>query len=170
MPEIFEQPKSAFKENLEEISESEKEISNEKIETLPDWVEPGSFYRGVKASDALQAIFGKLRLEANPKDEILVSHDNASINLQEAIYLADSSETKKHQKFLCAIGLDPLPGAYVESSKLKSTFVKLSGPVKATEVVVRLAGKEPGKPAKVRFFSPKEFYYWYQKNCPDIYK
>lgn len=172
MPEKmpFETPESILPEPIpaevkEKVFTSEREITKEKIETLPDWEESGSFYRGVKVQDALWAIFGKLELKANPKSGIVGSRDNASLNLHEAIYFADSSETKNGQKFLCAIGFDLLPGAKVENSFLgRSTFMRVSGPVRATEVVVRFAGKELGKPAKkVKYFSPKKFYQWYKE-------
>lgn len=170
--ETFEYISSTPSEKEVEISNQEKEITKEKIESLPDWEEPGSFYRGVKVEEALRAILGDVKLDANPKDEALKTRDNASLNLHEAIYFADSSETKKGRKFLCAIGFDTLPGALVESSCLgKSTFARISGPIKATEVVVRFAGEKPGNPAKkVKYFSPKEFYFWYQKNCVEINK
>jgi len=60
----------------------------------------------------------------------------------------------------------PLPDTKVEDSFLKkATFVRVTGPVAAKEIVVRFAGKKPGQPEKkVKYFSPKEFYQWYREN------
>lgn len=153
------------KENRDEIILFEKEVSKEKIESLPDWTEPGTFYRGVKIEDAISALFGELKLEAEPKDDILGTRDNATLNLHEAIYFSPMSKIGK-RKFSCAIGFDPLPGAKIEESYLgRSTFKRVTGNVAAKEIVVRFAGKKPGQPSKkVRYFSPKEFYQWYLKN------
>jgi len=159
----FEPSISSQKEN--KIVDFEKEITRENIDVLPDWEEPGSFYRGVKASEALEGIFGKLELSANPSGDPIGSRDNATLNEADAIYFANPSETKKGQKFMCSIGFDPLPGAVVEKSRLgKSTFFRFSGPLQAKEVTIRFAGKEEGKPGKVKHFSPKEFYEWYRQN------
>jgi len=59
----------------------------ERIENLPDSAEPGVFYRGVPAEDALSGILGKLIVEANPKGEshILGPRDNVSLRLNEAV-------------------------------------------------------------------------------------
>jgi hypothetical protein len=144
----------------------EKEISKERIKPLADWEEVGSYYRGVNVEDALRAIFGELKLEAEPKEEILGTRDNASLNLHEAIYFSRSSETKDGKKFLCAIGFDPLPGSKIEKSYLgRNTFVRITGNVVAKEIILRFAGKKPGQPQKrVRYFSPKEFYQWCKEN------
>jgi len=152
-------------EKREENFDPEKEINFEKIENLPDWEEPGAYYRGVKAEDALKAIFGELELNANPKEDIIGSRDNASLNLHEAIYFSPSCQTKKGEKFLCAIGFIPLPGAKIEDSFLKrATFVRVSGPVVAKEVVVRFASKKSEHSEKrIKYFSPKEFFQWYKE-------
>ncbi len=169
MPEkmTFEQLEPIPSEPEEKTSNAEKEITPEKIKNLPDWEEPASYYRGVKAEDALMAIFGELKLDAHPKKSVLGSRDNASLNPDEAIYFSPSSETKTGKKFLCAIGFDPLPTAKIEDSYLKrTTFARITGPVIAKEVILRFAGKKPGQPQKkVRFFSPKDFYEWYTKNA-----
>lgn len=143
----------------------EKEISKEKIESLPDWEEPTAYYRGVKVEDAIKALFGELKLESEPRDEILGSRDNATLNLHEAIYFAPTSKLGK-KKFNCAIGFETLPGTKVEKSFLgRSTFVRITGNILAKEIIIRFAGKKPGQPQKkVLYFSPKEFFYWYEKN------
>jgi len=148
------------------VPETEKELTPEKIELLPDWEEPGSFYRGVTAQEAVGGILGKLRIDANPADDPVGRRDNACLNLQDAIYLSrQTSQTKYGRKFMCAIGFDPLPGAEIEPSFLgRSTFIRFTGTPNITEIVLRFAGKEPGKPGQARHFSPKEFYEWYQKN------
>lgn len=155
------------KPKLPEIeSKLEEEISKERIESLSDWEEVGSYYRGVKIEDALKAIFGELKLETEPKGEVLGTRDNASLNLHEAIYFSRPSETKDGKKFLCAIGFDPLPGSKTEESYLgKSTFVRITGNIVAKEIILRFAGKKPGQPQKkVLHFSPKEFYNWCKEN------
>ncbi len=144
----------------------EREINPDKVKTLPDWEEPGAYYRGVKAEDAFMAIFGELKLDAHPKEDIIGTHDNASVNHDEAVYFSPTSGTNKGKKFLCAIGFIPLPTAKIEDSFLgKSTFARITGPVLAREVVLRFAGRKPGQPQKrVKYFSPKEFYLWYKEN------
>lgn len=164
----FENKKPETREIKLELTEKifEKEISKEKIDSLPDWEEVGSYYRGVTVEDALKAIFGELKLEAEPKEDILGSRDNTSLNLHEAIYFAPTSKTKDGKKFLCAIGFDPLPGSKVEESYLgRSTFVRVTGNVVAKEVILRFAGKKVGQPQKsVLYFSRKGFYKWCKKN------
>lgn len=155
-----------YKNRKEIFDDIEKKPAPEEIENLPDWEEPGSYYRGVKAKDALKAVFGELKLDANPENDIIGSRDNASLNIQEAIYFSPSSQTAKGKKFLCAIGFDPLPIAKVEDSYLKrSTFVRITGPVIAKEIILRFTGNKPGQPSKeIKYFSPKKFYQWYKKN------
>lgn len=149
----------------EGVSDFEEEITKENIEVLPDWEEPGSYYRGLKAAEALKAILGKLKLDAKPSGDPVGPRDNVTLNESDAIYFAEPSETKRGQKFLCSIGFDPLPGAVVEKSRLgKATAFGFSGPLQAKEVTIRFAGKEPGKPGRVRHFSPKDFYEWYRQN------
>ena len=124
----------------------------ERIENLPDSAEPGVFYRGVPAEDALSGILGKLIVEANPKGEshILGPRDNVSLRLNEAI------------------GFNPLPGSNIEHSGLnRDTFLRYTGPIKVTEVALRFAGKESGRPSRVKIFSPREFVKWYKENMLD---
>jgi len=142
----------------------------ERIENLPDSAEPGVFYRGVPAEDALSGILGKLIVEANPKGEshILGPRDNVSLRLNEAVAFAPSSQTKNGQNFLCAIGFNPLPGSNIEHSGLnRDTFLRYTGPIKVTEVALRFAGKESGRPSRVKIFSPREFVKWYKENMLD---
>ena len=166
MPEKIKQ--ELFPEALpvKETFDLEKEVIKEKINTLSDEQEPGSFYRGVRAEDALRAIFGQLRLDANPRNDSLGTRDNASINLSEAVYFSRTSKTKTGKKFFCAIGFDPLSTTKVEDSYLgKENFVRVTGLVIAKEIIVRFAGKKLGSPAKEnRHFSPREFCQWYQDN------
>ena len=137
----------------------------EKNENLPDSIEPGIFYRGVPATDALRGIMGRLIIDANPKDDVLGPRDNVSLRLNEAVSFAPSSQTKKGQNFLCAIGFNPAPGSNIEHSGLnRDTFLRFTGPIKVTEVALRFAGKESGKPRKVKHFSPREFVEWYREN------
>lgn len=143
--------------------ELEREITPESIEALSDAAEPGAFYRGLGAGDALRAVFGKLELDANPKSEVVGSRDNASLNLVDAIPAAPTSETRDGEKFLCAIGFEVSPTAKVEESFLgRYTNRRITGPVVAREIVLRFAGKEPGQPpAAVTYLSPQNFYQWY---------
>lgn len=166
MEKIAPECHSATSIEAEENFDFEKEINKEQIKKLPDWEEQGSYYRGVKVGDALKAVFGELKLDANPENDIIGSRDNASLNIHEAIYFSPSSRTAEGKGFLCAIGFDPLPIAKVEDSYLKrSTFVRITGPVIAKEVILRFAGNKPGQPAKeVKYFSPKQFYQWYKEN------
>jgi hypothetical protein len=147
-------------ENKEAEPEWKQEITPELLERLSPEEEPGRFYRGVPVEDAIKALLGKLNLESE-KDR-----DNATINMDEAIYFARTSQTKDGKKFLCAMGFNPAPGADVKNSYLgRWTFFRVRGPVVPTEFFIRFAGKEPGKPSKkVKFFSPKEFCDWCQKN------
>jgi len=136
-----------------------------KIEDLPDSIEPSAFYRGVPVEDALLGIAGQLIVDANPKDDILGPRDNASLSLNEAVSFAPSSQTKDGKNFLCAIGFNPLPGSSIARSGLnQDTFIRFTGPVKATEVILRFAGKESGRPRKIKIFSPREFVEWYREN------
>lgn len=164
MPEFFEHSQSA-PEALEQNQVFEKE-KMEEINGLPDYEEPGLFYRGLTAQDALSGVLGELRIDANPKGSKMGSRDNASLNPHDAIYLAhDFSETKDGRKFMCAIGFDPLPGAVIEPSFLgRDTFMRFTGWPKVTEVILRFAGKQLGQPGKIKYFSPKEFYLWYKEN------
>lgn len=84
---------------------------------LPDYEEPGSFYRGLNIKDALLSLFGKLKLEAEP-DDLVGTRDNATINAMGAIAYGRAAETKDGKKFICAIGFDPLPETHVEPSRL----------------------------------------------------
>lgn len=138
----------------------ELEITPESIESLPDSIEPGTFYRGSRAEDALAAAFGKLELDAHPKGKVVGSRDNATLNLDEAIPAAPTSVTRDGGKFLCTIGFDPLPGARIEPSFLgRFTSRRITGPVQASEVVLRFAGKKPGRPqSEVRYFAPRDFF------------
>ncbi len=164
MPEFFEHPQS-IPEALEQNSVFEKE-KMEEIKDLPDWEEPGLFYRGLSAEDAFKGTRGELKINANPKGGTMGSRDNVSLNLHDAIYLGHGgSETKDGQKFLCAIGFDPMPRAIIEPSFLgRDTFMRFTGSPKVTEVILRFAGKQPGQPGKIKYFSPKEFYLWYREN------
>jgi len=137
-----------------------------KIENLPDSIEPSAFYRGVPVKDALLSIAGQLIVDANPKDDILGPRDNASLSLNEAVSFAPSSQTKDGKNFLCAIGFNPLTGSNIEHSGLlnRDTFLRYTGPIKVTEVALRFAGKESGKPRKIKVFSPREFVEWYREN------
>lgn len=147
------------------VPEIEREISPEKIEALPDWEEPGSFYRGVTAEKALTAIFGKLELASNREGSMVGSRDNVTLNEADAIYFAKPSVTKKGRKFLCSIGFDPIQGAIIEKSRLgRATFFRFSGPLEVKEITIRFAGKEQGKPGIIRHFSPRGFYEWYKEN------
>ena len=131
-----------------------------KIENLPDAIEPGAFYRGVPARDALSGIMGKLIVDANPQggSDVLGPRD--------AVAFAPSSQTKSGQNFLCAIGFNPLTGSNIEHSGLlnRDTFLRYTGPIKVTEVALRFAGKESGRPRKIKIFSPREFVEWYREN------
>lgn len=155
-----------YKTEKEFFDDIEKKIAPEEIENLSNYEEPGCYYRGVKIEDALKAIFGKLELDANPENGIIGARDNASLNIHEAVYFSPPSFTKNGRGFLCAIGFDPLPTAKVEDSYLKrNTFVRITGPVIAREVILRFAGKKPGQPQKkIKYFSPKEFYQWCKEN------
>ncbi len=164
MPESFEHSQS-----VPEVSEQGQVFEKERIEEikdLPDWEEPGLFYRGLTAQDAFRGISEELRIDADPPGGTMGSRDNVSLNLHDAIYLAhDFSETKDGRKFMCAIGFDPLPGAIIEPSFLnRDTFMRFTGSPKVTEVILRFAGKQPGQPGKIKYFSPKEFYFWYKEN------
>ncbi len=164
MPEFFEHSQ-LVPGTSEQDSVFEKE-KMEKINDLPDYEEPGLFYRGLTAQEALRGILGELKIDSNPKGGKMGSRDNVSLNLHDAIYLArDFSETKDGRKFMCAIGFDPVPGAVIESSFLgRDTFMRFTGEPKVTEVILRFAGKQPGQPGKIKYFSPKNFYLWYQEN------
>lgn len=140
----------------------------EEMKVISDKIETGSFYRGLSVEDAFKGIGGKLFLESDPKGDVIGSRDNVSLKLQEAIYLAAPSVTKDGKKFLCAVGFDPLPGVQIEDSFLnKGTFRRLSGPVKVTEIVLRFAGRESGKPGKIKHLSPRDFYHWYHENIAE---
>ncbi|MBU3901354.1 hypothetical protein KJ590_00710 [Patescibacteria group bacterium] len=164
MPESLEHPQLPV-EALEPNSSFENE-NREKINSLPDWEEPGLFYRGLTADDALKGIFGELKIDSNPKGSKMGSRDNISLNLHDAIYLGhNASETKDGRKFMCAIGFDPMPGAIIEPSFLgRDTFMRFTGSPKVTEIILRFAGRQPGQPGKIKYFSPKEFYLWYKEN------
>jgi hypothetical protein len=170
MPEIIqhqiEKPETPL---IKEISEKEIEISKEKIERLPDYQEAPAFYRGLPAEDALKAIFGQLKLESkpekDPKKDIIGERDNAALSNRDAVTYAPTSIDKNGKKFLCAIGFDPAEKIEILPSCLgRLDQLRVNGKVKATEVIIRPAGKKPGQPSKVEFFSPKEFYCWYIKN------
>lgn len=150
-------------------TEKEIEISKEKIEQLPDYQEAPAFYRGLPVKDALEAIFGQLRLESKPekdlKKDIIGERDNAALSNHDAVAYAPTSIDKNGKRFLCAIGFDPAEKIEILPSCLgKLDQLRVNGKVKATEVIIRLAGKKPGQPSKIKFFSPKEFYHWYVKN------
>lgn len=166
MPEAMKPEAAARRETAGEMPGQEGEITPEAIEVLPDYVEPAAFYRGCKAEDAFRAVFGALRLEANPSGEVVGSRDNATVNLDEAIPVAPTSVTRDGGKFLCAIGFDPLPGARIEPSFLgRFTSRRVSGPVRASEMVLRFADKKPGRPQpEIRYFAPREFFEWYRDN------
>lgn len=137
----------------------------EETENLPDSIEPCVFYRGVSVKDALLGIMGKLIIDANPKDDILGPRDNVSLLLNEAVSFAPPSQTKNGKNFLCAIGFNPLVDSDIKQSGLnRDTFLRFTGPVNVTEVALRFAGKESGKPGKVKVFSPKDFVEWYREN------
>ena len=144
----------------------EKEISKEEIKKLPDETEPGTYYRGMNAEDAIKSIFGKLNLDANPKYSNLGERDNATVNLHESVYFSPTSKTNKNKEFLCSVGFDPFPNTKIEGSYLgRNTHARITGPIIGKEIFIRFAGKKPGQPSKlVKHFSPKEFYEWYQKN------
>jgi hypothetical protein len=161
-PAIFELPQKI--DYLAEIKK-EIEVKPERIEALLNSSQPGLFYRGVKAEDAFLSVFGKLKLNAHPEGEVIGARDNATINMSEAVQFSRTSQTKANRKFLCAIGFDPLPNALIEKSCLgRATQFRVTGDVAATEVVVRFAGKEPGKPGKAILMSPQKFAKWYLKN------
>ena len=163
---VFETAPAEGQAGGSELEGLEGKITPESVEALPDVGEPGAFYRGLGAEDALRAAFGKLELDAHPRGQAVGSRDNASLNLIDAIPFAPTSETKGGRKFLCAIGFDALPAARVEDSFLgRFTSRRITGPVRASEVVLRFAGKEPGQPQpEVRYFAPQEFFEWYRDN------
>jgi len=148
-----------------EMSENELEISKEKIEQLPEHQEAPAFYRGLPVKDALNALFGQLELNSKPEKSIRGERDNAAVSDRDAIYYAPTSVDKRGRKFLCAIGLNLLQDGKISPSCIgKLGQIRIDGRVIATEVIIRLSGKKPGSPQKIKFLSPKEFYYWYVEN------
>lgn len=144
--------------------EAKEELLKRESKTLSNYGEPSSFYRGLDIKDAFLSLFGKLKLESDPGD-IVGQRDNATINSVDAVAHGRASLTKDGKKFICAIGFDPMPGSSVESSKLgRWNQFRISGFVIAREIIVRFAGNKPGKPGKVKVFSPKSFYSWYIEN------
>ena len=157
-PQASELGKHTNTENLL-LSQFEQEAKG-----LPGYGEPGSFYRGLSVKDAVLSLFGKLTLEANP-DDVVGKRDNATINASDAIAHGRTTETRDGDKFICAIGFDPLSVTRIESSKLgRWNQFRISGPVITKEVLVRFAGKKAGKPARIQIFSPRDFYLWCKEN------
>lgn len=140
---------------------SEIKITKEMLATLDDEEEASQFYRGMKVREAFLALFGKLELRAE--------NDNVTVSLPDAIPYAPTSQDQKGNKFLCVAGIDMLPGAEIKNSHLgRTTQFQASGRAIARDIVIRLAGKEPGKPSKVIYMNPKEFLGWYDKNIEKI--
>ncbi len=161
LPSQFRKPKGDRDASKGQLLFSQFE---QEIEKLPNYEEPGSFYRGMSVNDVLLSLFGRLKLEANP-DDLIGERDNATINANNAIKYGRTSETKEGKKFICAIGFDLLPGAKVEPSRLgRWNQYKINGLVIAKEIFVRFAGKKPGKPSMIQTFSPRDFYIWCKEN------
>ncbi len=162
MPEIMGQ---SIERMVVEEKEKKLDISPEKIRDLTDHQEAPTFYRGLPAEDALKAIFGRLELDSKPEGSSIGERDNTAFSSRDAIYYAPTSFGKNGKKFLCAIGFDPAEEVEILPSCMgKLDQLRINGRVRATEVMVRPAGKKPGQSGKVKFLSPKEFYYWYEKN------
>jgi len=144
---------------------AKEEIFEKASEKLSNYEELGSFYRGLNVEDAFLSLFGKLKLESDRTGGTIGQRDNATINSTDAIAYGRTSLTKDGKKFICAVGFDPVPGSHIESSKLgRWNQFRINGFIIAREVLVRFAGKKPGKPGRVQIFSPKSFYEWYKEN------
>ncbi|OGZ36011.1 MAG: hypothetical protein A3A94_00335 [Candidatus Portnoybacteria bacterium RIFCSPLOWO2_01_FULL_43_11] len=146
-------------------TEVEKEISKEQIERLPNYQEPPCFYRGLSAKDAFKSLFGYLELCSKPEHDPIGERDNATLYDRDAIAFAPTSIDKKGKQFLCAIGFDPVDKIETLPSRLgRTNQLRINGKIRATEVIIRPAGKKQGKPGRTKFLSPKEFYNWYIEN------
>jgi len=140
-------------------------ISEKEIKQLPDYQEAPAFYRGLLVKDAFKSLFSQLELKSNPKQDIIKDRDNATINDRDAIAYAPSSVNKNNKRFLCAIGFNPVGGIEILPSRLNNpNQFRVNGKVRASEIIIRPAGKKPGQPGKTKFLSPKEFFYWYREN------
>lgn len=146
--------------DIKEIK-SEAKITREMLDMLKDEEEAPQFYRGVGAREAFLALFGKLELRAE--------NDNVTSSLPDAIPYAPTSQDQKGKKFLCVAGIDMFPGAEIKNSHLgRITQFQANGRAIARAIVIRFAGKEPGRPGEVIYMTPQEFMNWYDKNMEKI--
>lgn len=146
--------------DIKEIK-SEAKITREMLSLLESEEEAPQFYRGMNVRDAFLALFGQLELRAE--------NDNVTSSLPDAISYAPTSQDQKGNKFLCVAGIDMFPGAEIKNSHLgRITQFQASGRAIARAIVIRFAGKEPGRPGGVIYMTPQEFMNWYDKNVEKI--